>query len=139
MAYGWVLSPQTGGNKIPEAVRQKTEQRIRAHAEKHYKGKYTRLEIRFKGVFCYIDAYTEPAAPRGRWTNPYETREEFLQRVRDTPIHLCRLRHFSDNRWSLAYYTYSHEKYELCVFESGDWFGTPEEAFEIGATHLAAA
>lgn len=137
MAYGWVLSPQTGGSKIPEAVQQRTEQRIRAHAEKHYRGKYTRLDIHFKGPFCYVDAYTEPYVPRGRWTHPHETREAFLERLRSTPTHLCRLRHFSENRWSLAFYTYSHEKYEPCVFPSGEWFGTPEAGFDVGAVYLA--
>ena len=36
--------------------------------EKHYKGGFTRLDIRFRGAFCYIDAYKEPdegAAARG--------------------------------------------------------------------------
>ncbi len=51
-------------------------------------------------------------------------------------MHLCRMRYFGPDDWSLAFYTYSNEKYEPCVFHSGDWFGTPEEAFEIGATYL---
>ena len=34
------------------------------------------------------------------------------------------------------FYAYSSEKYEPCVFASGDRFGTPEEAFEIGAVYL---
>ena len=56
--------------------------------------------------------------------------------VRNTPLHLCRLRYFDHDRWSLAFYTYSHEKYEPCVYPNGGWFGTPEEAFDIGATYL---
>lgn len=132
MRYGWVLSPHTGGQKIPEAVKHRTEQRLRAHAEKRYKGRYSRLDIRFKGPFCYIDAYREPKPP-DRWTPPGETREQYIERLRNTPTHLCRLRHFTEDSWSLAFYTYSHKKYEPCVFESGEWFGTPEEGFDIGA------
>jgi hypothetical protein len=32
-----------------------------------------------------------------------------------------------------AFYTYSNEKYELSVFPSGDFYGTPEEAFDTAA------
>jgi hypothetical protein len=133
----WVFDPQSGGVKIPKAVQERTRQRILDYAEKHYQGKYTRLDIRFRGALCYIDAYQEPDVPRG-WP-PKDgciSREEYIERLRNTPIHLCRLRHFAENRWSLAFFTYSNEKYEPCVFQNGEWFGTPEEAFEIGATYL---
>ena len=60
-----------------------------------------------------------------------------MERLRNTPIHLCRLRYFGDdNGWSMALYTYSHEKYEPCVFMTGDWQGTPEDAFEIAAMYF---
>jgi hypothetical protein len=36
----------------------------------------------------------------------------------------------------MAFYTYSHEKYEPCVFHDGSWHGTPEEAFDISAVYL---
>jgi hypothetical protein len=52
----WVWSPDSGGVKIPEVVKRRTEARIRRYAEEHFAGKYTRLEIRFRGQFCYIDA-----------------------------------------------------------------------------------
>ena|SRR6516164_11430749 len=131
---GWVFAPDSGGVKIPEAVRRQTEQRIRKYAEEHFAGKYTRLEVRFRGVFCYFDAYTEPDLPPD-WT-PLEgqgTREEFLERRRDTPLHLGRLRYFGGDRWTFGFFAYSSEKYELSVFPSGDFFGTPEEAFEVAA------
>lgn len=132
----WVFDPHSGGVKIPEKLKEQTKQRILAHAEKHYAGRYTRLDIRFKNQFCYIDAYTEPAMPRGRWTDKTETREQQLERLRSTPTHLCRLRHCGLERWSLAFYTYSHERYEPCVFASGEFLGTPEEGFDIGAVYL---
>lgn len=34
--------------------------------------------------------------------------------------------------------TSSNEKYEPCLFRAGEWFGTPEEAFEVGAVNLLA-
>lgn len=62
---------------------------------------------------------------------------KYFERLRNTPIHLCRLRYFGDeNRWTLAFYTYSQEKYEPSVFNSGSFDGTPEEAFEICAVFL---
>ncbi len=59
----WVFTPDRGGTPIPEPVRRRTAERLRRTAEQHFAGCYTRLEIRFHGQFCYIDAYTEPALP----------------------------------------------------------------------------
>lgn len=132
----WVFDPDSGGVKIPEVVKRRTEKRIRRYAEKHFAGRYTRLDIRFRGQFCYIDVYTEPHVAEG-WPPPDwpETREEMIERLRNTPTHLCRLRYFGDeDRWGFAFYTYSREKYELSVFPSGDFFGTPEEAFHVSAS-----
>ena len=137
MAKGWVRDPDAGGVKIPPAVRTRVADRIRRYAERHYAGKFTRLDIRFRGPFCYIDAYTEPEEPSDRLLKALgETREQFLERLRSTPLHLCRLRYFGGEEWSLGFYTYSNERYELCAFPSGGFYGTPEEAFEIGATYL---
>ncbi len=132
----WVYDPHAGGVKIPERVKEDTRRRLLAHAEKHYAGRYTRLDIRFKGPFCYIDAYREPATPPGRWTDKTETREQFVERLRSTPTHLCRLRHFAADRWSVAFYTYSHETYEPTFLPSGEAEGTPEEGFDVGAVYL---
>ena len=113
----WFYNPHVGGVKIPPAVQQRTERRIRVFAEAHYAGKFSRLDIRFRGALCYIDA--------------------FLKSQPDVPLHLCRLRYFrSEDEWSMAFYTYSHEKYEPCIFGNGTFHGTPEEAFEVGAMYL---
>ena len=63
MRKTWVYDPHTGGVKIPQAVRDRTRSRILAFAKKHYSGKYTRIDVRFRGQLCYIDAYTEPYVP----------------------------------------------------------------------------
>jgi hypothetical protein len=53
------------------------------------------------------------------------------------PWHLFRLRYFGNqDRWSLAFYTYSHERYEACAFPDGSFEGTPEDAFDVGAVYL---
>lgn len=116
-------------------MRVRTEQRIRRYAEQNYAERYTRLDIRFRGQFCYIDAYTEPQMMPG-WppADGPETREEYEQRLRDTPTHLARLRYFGDEeRWGYAFYTYSNNSYTLSMFATGDFFGGPEDAFELSA------
>ncbi len=80
----WSFDPDSGGVRIPEAVRRRTEQRLRRYAEEHFSGRYTRLDIRFRGQFCHVDAYTEPVPPGPNWPPPDwpETREEYLDRLR---------------------------------------------------------
>ena len=36
----------------------------------------------------------------------------------------------------MAFYTYSRERYESCMFADGSFQGTPEAAFEIAAVYL---
>jgi len=134
----WVSDPHSGGLKIPTRVQESTKQRILAYADAHYAGKYTRLDIRFRGQFCYIDAYTEPSVPADFPPPGFpESREEYLARIGSIPTHLCRIRYFGDaDSWTFAFYTYSHEKYEPCVFDNGTFYGTPEEAFESAAVYL---
>ena len=134
----WVYDPQSGGMPIPEAVKVRITQRLLAYAEEHYAGRYNHIDVRFRRQFCYIDAYTEPYVSEDFDTTLFrETREEHIERLRNTPTHLCRLRYFGDeDRWSMAFYTYSHETYEPCFFNNGSWHGTPEEAFETSAVYL---
>ena len=136
----WMQNPHAGGTSIPSVVRQATEQRIRAYAEKRYAGAFSRLGIRFHGALCYIEAYVEPEPPsRGLLHARHETREQYVNRMRDLPLHLCRLRYFGGRKiWSMAFYTYSGERYEPCTFPNGTFYGTPEEAFEVGAVYLRA-
>jgi hypothetical protein len=134
----WVYDPQSGGKMIPDTIKRRIRQRILYHAEKHYAGRYNRIDVRFRGQFCYIDAYTEPKVSKNCDPELYgESLEKYIERLRNTPTHLCRLRYFGDeNLWSMAFYTYSHEKYEPCIFDNGSWHGTPEEAFDTSAVYL---
>ena len=132
----WVRSPERGGKRVPEAVQQWVAARLQRYASQHFAGRYTQLDLRFRGQFCYVDAYTELQLPGPSWPPPDwpETREEYVERLRTTPLHLCRLRYFGDEeRWGFAFYTYSSERYEVSVFPSGEFFGPPEEAFEMAA------
>lgn len=138
MRKTWVYDPHSGGVKIPPPVQERTRRRILAYAEKHYAGKYTRIDVRFRGNLCYIDAYTEPSAPgKVQLSVLRESPQEYVERLRNTPTHLCRLRYFGDqDSWSMAFYKYSDEKYEPSFFNNGTFHGTPEEAFETSAVYL---
>ena len=136
----WTHNPHAGGTTIPSEVREETDRRIRAYAERRYAGAFSRLDIRFHGPLCYIDAYVEPEPPSRRLLQVlHETREHYLNRLREVPLHLCRLRYSGGRKlWSMAFYTYSNEHYEPCTFPNGSFYGTPEEAFEVGAVYLPA-
>ena len=121
---------------MKETVKRKLEKRIREFAEDNYSGRYTRLDIRFRGQFCYVDVYVEPEPPGPNWppVDWMESRVEYMERLRNTPYHLFRLRYIGGkNNWELAFYNYAHEKYEISVFPTGEFTGTPEAAFEIAA------
>jgi hypothetical protein len=127
-------NPNAGGKNIPPTIQAEVEKRIRKVAEEHFHERYTRLEIRFRHQFCYIDAYTEPLMMEN-WPPPDwpETRDEYIARIRSTPTHLCRLRYFGDDRWGFAFFAYSSEKYELSIFPNGEFIGKPEDAFFVSA------
>lgn len=97
MTKAWVKDPHSGGMKIPERIKNTMKNRIVRYAETHYAGKYTRIDVRFKGHFCYIDAYIEPFLPDDFDALKFgETKEKRIERLRNIPIHLCRLRYKGD-------------------------------------------
>jgi len=135
----WVHDPGRGGVPVPPAVRTRTDQRLQRYAAEHLAGRYTRLDVRFRGALCYIDAYTEPEPPAPNWPPPdwHETREEMIERLRATPLHLCRQRYFGDEeRWGFAFYVYSSMRYDLAMLPSGEFLGSPEDALQTAALYL---
>ncbi len=132
----WMRDPDSGGVKIDGDVKELTEKRIRRYAEANFSDQYTRLDIRFRSQFCYVDAFTEPEPPGPGWPpeGVSESREEYMERMRNTPWRLFRLRYFGNKQeWGLAFYSYSQNTYETSVFPGGDFFGTPEDAFQTAA------
>lgn len=114
-------------------------QRIFTHAQKYYAGKYNRIDVRYRGVFCYIDAYTEPSVSPDYEPELFggKSRDERIAELWDLPTYLCRLRFFGDEyKWTMASYSYGQMKYEPCYFDNGTWHGTPEEAFDSSAMYL---
>jgi hypothetical protein len=135
----WTYDPHSGGVNIPDRIKPRIRQRILDHAVKHYSGKFNSIDVKFRGKFCYIDAYLEPFVPEEGYDPDLfgQSREERIEFLRNIPTHLCRLRYFGDDdRWSLGFFTYSHNKYEPCVFDDGGWEGTPEKAFDTSSVYL---
>ena len=134
----WVRDPHSGGTKIPEALKVATRKTVLEYANKNYAGKFIKIDVRFRGQLCYIDAYTEPdLGPNFDASLFNQTREERIEFLRNVPTHLCRLRYFSGHdHWSMAFYSYSSEKYEPSFFDNGTFYGTPEEAFQTSAVYL---
>ncbi|SMC55193.1 hypothetical protein SAMN02746065_10468 [Desulfocicer vacuolatum DSM 3385] len=133
MSDRYPQDPDNGGIQINDNIKSHVEKRIMKFAEANLAGKYTKLDIRFRDKFCYVDAYVEPEEPVIKeWPPDFpETREEHMERMRNTPIHLCRLRYFgNDDEWGLAFYSYAHNKYETSAFPNGKFFDTPEMAME---------
>jgi len=106
----WVYDPQSGGVKIPPRIQEELRAEVESFARTRSWYPRIHLSLRFKNQFFYIDMIEEGD---GR------------------PFPLCRLRHFTKDRWSLALFTYSHERYEPCVFSSGKWEGRVEEAIAL--------
>ncbi len=109
----WCLDPHSGGIKIPPETYSKIVAQASAHEVKQVWYPQFKLKLRFRGQFCYLDAYEEG----------------------QEPVPIGRLRSFDDD-WSLAFYAYSSESYKPCVFATGEWFGSLEDAIDICAMYL---
>ena len=131
------LAPHTGNKPIPEAVQNAVRMRILNHARDKYAGKYQKIDVRFDDDLCFIDAFRNPE-PGSEVVAAltHETREQYVERIRNTPVHLVRLGYFDEDRRSLSFYTYSHERYEPCSYPNGESLGTVEQAFDVGAVYL---
>jgi len=63
------------------------------------------------------------------------TRGEYLEWVRSSAFQLCRLRlrFLALDRWSLAIYSCTQERYEASVFADGGSVGRPRDGFDLAA------
>ena len=114
----WQFNPHAGGRSIPESVRRATTAAIIEHGKQHFAGRYAEIVIRYGAQFCYSEARLEPAPASAAGSDSLE---------------LCRLRFFGPDRWSLAVYSYAHERYEPSVFGDGEFFGRAEDGFDLAA------
>ena len=133
----WVFDPRSGGVKIPERTKLAAAARLQAHFAKLGFSKYYRLDVRFRGALCYLDAYNlEPnIVTVNYWVSQGMDIEAAKARFLEIPTKLGRLRHFDVNRWSYAFFTYSNERYEATTL-NGEWTGLPEQGLDIGCEYL---
>ena len=109
MNKGWVYDPHSGGNKIPANVRDQICNEIERYASKQSWNLEAQLKVKFSGCFCYLATISSDS---------------------EGPMPLCRLRYFSKDRWSLALFMYSSEKYEPSCLYSGKMVGCLKESLE---------
>lgn len=113
---------------IPEPVRADLKRRLEAHAAVHWKARCRKVQVRFRGIFAYVDAL-----PVRHFFMPGLTAEQRAQ-IEATPTHLCRLRYQGrPDSWGFAFYKYSDERYEDSFLPNGSFNGTPEECFDCAA------
>lgn len=101
--------------KIVESERAEIQQRAQAFAKTRPWNSKFELQLRFRGKFCYVDSI--------------QKKDQFV-----SP--LCRLQYYDKNEWSMAFYTYSNDRYEECWFPNGKDKGTLEEAIKICEMYL---
>lgn len=111
----WCFDPHGGGVQISPMVQKIITARINNYEVKQSWYPHYQLKIRYKGQFCYLDASKNDD---------------------DNFFPIGRLRHFNEDQFSLAFYTYSNEKYSPCTFSNGNWFGSIEDAIDICSVYL---
>ena len=130
----WIIDPHSGGRPISNQLRLEIKHRLQQYADTHHKGRFERLDITFRKQFCYL-GFFRPIPPPDY--EPFRmTFDEYIEHIKTHPIKMCRLRHFDTERWSCSFFTYSSETYKPCILPSGEFFGTVEDGFEIGASHF---
>lgn len=113
---------------IPKTVQEPLHVRLEQHVRVRWDDLCRQVVVRFRGAFAYVDAI-----PLHHQVMPGTTPEE-RARIEATPTRLCRLGYLgSPGRWAFAFFKYSDEKYESSFLPSGEFAGTPEEAFDCAA------
>lgn len=109
----WCLDPHSGGKKIPPEFYPSLVARAAAYKlPDRSQGKFE-LKLRFKNQFCYLDSLEDgKLCPLGRF------------------------RYFNPDKWSVAFFTYSNDRYQPCFFNDGTWFGSFEQAIDVCSVYL---
>ena len=105
----WIYDPQSGGIKISPRQHQEIERQITSFEQTRPWYPKIRLKTHISGQFCYILT---------------------IEDNNKKPMPLCRLRHFVLERWSLAIFTYSEERYAPVNLSCGKDQGTIDEALK---------
>ncbi len=129
---------------ISEELKKETLERLHAHVEENYIGRYgvKDIDTRFKGRFLYIDWIEGPTGKELEMIQSFKEElppqrrkrlEENLERD-CTRSKLCRLRYHGDpTSWEFQIYKYS----DRCYDREGEFpfgSGTVEECFDAAAS-----
>jgi len=106
----WVYDPHSGGVKISIKLQTELLGVVKDYSRGRTWHPSHELVLRFKMQFCYVST---------------------IEIGEDRQSPLCRLRHFNKNRFSLALFTYSNERYEICYFSDGSATGKFIDALEL--------
>lgn len=101
----WVLDPHSGGKKIPPDLFASLTKRLATYKKAQFPHAKSELKMRFKNQFCYLESEEDGKS-----------------------FPLGRLRYFNPDRWSVAFFSYSNEKYQPCFLDTGNGFGSFEQA-----------
>ncbi len=103
--------------RVPPDAQARLQQRLQRHAAKEWAKACERVDVKFRGVYAYVDAVPTNEA---------------------NAMHLCRLEYLGrTDEWGFAFYRYSNERYERSVTLTGSFTGTPEDCFDCSAmAHL---
>ena len=97
---------------LPTSTKTGLQQRLAAHAREHWP-ELARLDVRFRGVFAYIDGHLADG---------------------DT-LPLCRLRYAgSASLWGFAIYRASHDDYTDSYLPNGHKAGSPQDALDCACS-----
>jgi len=136
----WVFNPNSGGKPIPELVQRRTDARLRSYAESTTPDGMA--DSRFGSA-----ASSVMSTRTRNLRSPVQTgRQPTGRRHARSTWSVCVIRPSTcvgcgnagmRNIWGFAFFAYSSDKYELSVFPLGQFFGPPEDAFEVSANvHL---
>ena len=110
----WYFTPHAGGAKIPPAEYSSIISQANAYAATRPWNSTYKLQLRFKSQFCYVDSIEKDG----------------------TICALGRLRHMKSGRWSMAFFTYSNDRYTPCCLSNGEDCGSFEEALAVCEAYL---
>ena len=110
----WVYDPHSGGIKISPRHHQEISRQITSYEQTRSWYPKIKLKTRISGQFCYILTVED----------------------NKKPMPLCRLRHFVLERWSLAVFTYSNDRYTPVNLNGEKDQGTIAEALNIAESFI---
>jgi len=110
----WIKDNSPDEEKISVKDYEKIKKQIEAYSTKKSWHNSHKLQLRFKGKFCYVDDLEKDGS-----VSP-----------------LGRLRYYGTNKWSIDFFTYSDERYKPCALRNGSLIGSIEKCIDVCEIYL---